>query len=145
MRRERGFTLLELMIVIAVISVVAAITIPNLMAAREHAKEGQVVASLKGLVSMQAMFLTNDYDGDGTADFGDAAEFVASGCADLEAFDIKDFDLVMTVSEDRLAWSAVATPLNPSFPRTFFVDQTGVIRFTMSPDLAGPTSRAVGE
>jgi prepilin-type N-terminal cleavage/methylation domain-containing protein len=144
--RSRGFTLIELMIVIAIVSIIAAFTIPNLIAARRLAKEGQVVSGLKALVSTQAMFMTNDYDADGTANFGDAADFAAAGrAADLD-INAGGFDVVVTLSPDRMSWSAVAIPENPNFEgRTFFVDQTGVIRFTMAPALPDPTSKALGE
>jgi prepilin-type N-terminal cleavage/methylation domain-containing protein len=55
-RRILGFTLIELMIVIAIIAIIAAIAIPGLLRARIASNEGAASASLKSLVSAEASF-----------------------------------------------------------------------------------------
>jgi len=50
--RNKGFTLIELMIVIAIIAIIAAIAIPNLIQARKHGNEASAIGALKTIAFM---------------------------------------------------------------------------------------------
>lgn len=60
--KKRGFTLLELMIVIAIISILAVVLIPNFVNARNAAKLTACQAILKNIASVVEMY-SNDYEG----------------------------------------------------------------------------------
>ena len=66
---RKGFTLIELMIVIAIIAVIAAIAIPGLLAAQRASNERNAGASLKTVTSAQADFRANDRDANRVNDF----------------------------------------------------------------------------
>jgi type IV pilus assembly protein PilA len=69
MKASRGFTLIELMIVIAIIAVIAAIAIPGLLASQRASNERNASASLKTLVTAESDFRANDREGNHVNDF----------------------------------------------------------------------------
>jgi type IV pilus assembly protein PilA len=82
MRSARGFTLIELMIVITIIAVIMAIAIPNILAARKNANETAAVGHLKTIANAQVMFRESDKDGDGEYHFGSLQQLSETSLVD---------------------------------------------------------------
>lgn len=68
-----GLTLIELMIVVAIISIVAAITIPNILQCRMAANESTTIGTMKTIATQESIFQARrevDQDGNGRGEYG---------------------------------------------------------------------------
>ena len=132
---ERGFTLIELMIVIAIILIIAAIAVPKLSSQRQNAQEMAAIQQIRTLHQAQIQYY---------GQFGRYATTLAelgppaSGSAGPQAADLIPKSLadgrgtgyLFTVTANPSGYSINANPeqFGSSGRRTFFSDQSGVIR-----------------
>jgi prepilin-type N-terminal cleavage/methylation domain-containing protein len=78
-KRQEGFSLIELLIVVAIIGINAAKSIPNLMASRRAANEASAISGIRSLTTAEAMY--RQTRGNGT-DYADMSELLAQGMID---------------------------------------------------------------
>ncbi|WP_409228405.1 type II secretion system protein [Gudongella sp. SC589] len=62
-KKRKGFTLIELIVVIAILGILAALAIPRFANSRESANEGVIIANLKTLTSTAEVYaVQKNYD-----------------------------------------------------------------------------------
>ncbi len=73
MKRQKGFSLIELLIVVAIIGIIAAIAIPSLLRSQQAARETAAVAEVKNLGQAQLQYSVTK----GRGKFGDLSQLAA--------------------------------------------------------------------
>jgi len=133
-----GFTLIELMIVIAIIAVIASSASPELIEARKSLNESAAIGALRTLTTAQSLFRDGDKDGDAVADYAvSIAELHLVNPPDLDPDEVDPngvgggyhYEVLGTVAPPLAAgFRAIAVPHSPaSGNRTFAVDDTGLL------------------
>ena len=162
MRKEKGFSLIELLIVVAIILIIAAIAIPNLLRSRMAANEASAVGALRTL-NTSAVTYSSTY-GNGFPPSLAAMDGAAGGVATCDAAQLVDAVLGTAPNEKsgyRFAYTganpiaaapagcgapgfntygitAVPLTVGTTGQRGFYTDESGVIRFTT--DGTAPTA-----
>lgn len=138
---RRGFTLVEIMIVVAIIALLAAIAIPNLLRARHNANEAAAISALKTIStaceSYRAAQTPTNYP-DNLATLGGATPpYIDNVLAAAIAVGSSRQGYYFTYVPDAPnEYGCTATPAKSGVTgtRIFFVDESGVIRLN---DAAG--------
>jgi prepilin-type N-terminal cleavage/methylation domain-containing protein len=133
MKNEKGFSLVELLVVVIIIAIVAAIAIPNLLASRRSANEASAVSSLRTIHSAQATYQATQGN---NVNYGTLAQLAAvnspdtSGLIDtaLGAGSKSGYNFTVAASTAQIYCAeAHPTTVGTTGNRSFAVSQPGVI------------------
>ena len=127
MKRNQGFTLIELMIVVAIIAIIAAIAIPSLLNARKAGNEASAISSLRTMSTVNEQYRTRFQSYGGSLGDLNTEGYIDSV---LSSGTKSGYDFLYTGATN--TWSCTADPDTPGTTgdRYFFVDESGVIRFS---------------
>lgn len=146
MEKNKGFSLIELLIVVAIILIIAAIAVPNLIKSRIAANEGSATASMRAIGTSQMLYKASQ------GIFAGALSTLSSeGYIDNVLGSGTKSGYVFVTSplsgSESLAFTAEATPqvtgtLTGTGKRYFYTDQTQVVRFEIG-QAAASNSKAI--
>ena len=129
MKREHGFTLIELMIVVSIIAIIAAIAIPSLLNARKAGNEASAISSMRTLTTVNEQYRTRFATS--TIGYSDSLNNLQlTGYIDQVLGAGTKSGYIFTYAGTRTTWTCNADPetAGTTGDRHFFVDESGVIR-----------------
>lgn len=149
-RSRRGFSLIELLIVVAIILILAAIAAPKLTQNRMHAQETAAIRQIQTIHTAQTQYYSQFGRYAATmAELGPPASGQAGPSAsdlipgDLAIGKKSGYNFTMTGGPAGYAVNAVPEVYNSSGRRSFYSDQTLVIRENWGAEPANATSKEI--
>mgnify|MGYP003572021526 CR=1 FL=1 len=141
-KTNKGFTLIELMIVVAIIAIIAAIAIPNLLRSRMQSNESSAIGNLRTVVGSQVAYHAANYVY--TASFDDLTT-ASPAFLDGDWTGTKSgYDFTLGGDADGFTCNADPSTMGTTGSKGFFTDSSGVIRY-VSGGVADDTSPPLGE
>jgi type IV pilus assembly protein PilA len=134
MKNDRGFSLLELLIVVAIILIIATIAIPSLLRSRQAAQETAAVESVKAINTAEVTYLSSNQ-----GNYGDQPSLITQGLLDTRFAPpgiVSGYAYTLTASG--ADYTVTAMPTSPNSGRYgYFSGPDVVIHYSTAPSGCG--------
>ena len=136
MKSNKGFSLLELLIVVAIILIIATIAIPSLLRSRQAAQESSAVANLRTINTAEVTYLSSNQ-----GNYGDIPSLITQGLVDSRFAPLNPVSgYTYSVTASASDYTVTAMPVSGNAGRyAYFSLPDAVIRFsTATSGCGGP-------
>jgi len=130
-RDNKGFSLLELLIVVAIILIIATIAIPSLLRSRQAANESAAVASTRTITTAEVTYLSSS-----GGSYGTIAQLVSAGLLD-SGFNGTKGGYTYSVTTNGTDYTIGSAPASTNNGRYgYYSVPDGVVRYSTTTTLA---------
>src|SRR5262245_49116259 len=130
MKKKNGFSLLELLIVVAIILIIATIAIPSLLRSRQAADESHAVAMLRTLNTAEVQYISSHQ-----GQYGGLPELVTAGLLDDRYINgSAGYNFAVQIAVNFLDYTATAMAQGPNSGRfDYYTRPDYVLRYSSDP------------